>query len=191
MKCYLCDEVLRPLDSIGTNNHKEHIIPNAIGGRLKAADILCESCGSCLGGKIDINFVKIFFPITERINLAKERGDNNNSINGSMLIDGNLLQVNYKNFRVFPANPFYKVDEANKVVLIYAYNTKMGTNFCKKVKQYLKELGNDCSQYEFTIIDNLVGNVEWEFKMDNKSFDLGLNKIATEFAILNKIDKYQ
>jgi len=190
MKCYLCDDELKDINIAGTNNHKEHILPNAIGGRLKAQDILCATCGSGFGEEIDKNFVQIFFPFTERIDLAKERGDNDNSIKGSMLIDGTLKQVNFKNFKVFPTEPFYKIDETNKIVFIYAY-TKVAKSFINKAKNDMTKSGKDLSLYKFQIIDDISGDVDFEFKMDNNSFALGLNKIATEFAILNKVDRFQ
>jgi hypothetical protein len=190
MKCYLCDVELLDINLEDTNNHKEHIIPNAIGGRLKAQDLLCLTCGSSFGEVIDKNFVQIFFPFTERIDLARERGDNNNPIKGSMLINGKLKQVNFKNFKVFPAEPFHEIDEQNNTVYIYAHE-KIATNFINKAKSDLTKSGKNISNLTFKVINDISGVVDFDFKMENESFALGLNKIATEFAILHKINKHQ
>ncbi|MEH2358144.1 HNH endonuclease, partial [Nostoc sp.] len=45
--------------------HKEHIIQNALIGRLKPNNILCKVCGNKLNDTIDRNFVNIFASITE------------------------------------------------------------------------------------------------------------------------------
>jgi len=190
MRCYLCDAELLNINLEGTNNHKEHIIPNAIGGRLKAQDILCLICGSGFGEVIDKDFVQIFFPFTERIDLAKERGDNNNPIEGSMFINGEQKQVSFKDFKVFPTKPFYKIDEQNNTVYIYAYE-KIATNYINKAKSDFIKSGKNIDNISFKIINNIAGVFDYDFKMNNQSFALGLNKIATEFAILHKIDKHQ
>jgi len=191
MKCYLCEKELNDINAENTNNHKEHIIPNAIGGRLKVQDILCSTCGSNFGKDIDKNFVKIFFPFTERIHLAKERGENDNTVKGSMMLDGALRQVSFKNMKVFPGEPFSKIDEQNKIVYIYAYSEKIAKNYINKVKNDLIKDGKDTNIFEFKCVDDLSGEVDYEFKLDNQSFVLGLNKIATEFAILNNIGKHE
>lgn len=45
-----------------TITHVEHILQNAIAGKLKSAKILCEKCGSIFNDEIDSAFIKIFRP---------------------------------------------------------------------------------------------------------------------------------
>ena len=47
--------------------HEEHILHNALFGKLKSDRILCKTCGSKFGEKEDAEFVKQFAPITVRL----------------------------------------------------------------------------------------------------------------------------
>jgi len=53
----------------------EHIIPQAIGGRLKAA-LLCEHCNSTTGRQIDAVLTDQLRPIATILNVRRERGEN-------------------------------------------------------------------------------------------------------------------
>ena len=54
-KCYLCGQELN-----NKNKTIEHIIPNALGGKLKTKEILCKACNNSMGETIDNNLVKFF-----------------------------------------------------------------------------------------------------------------------------------
>lgn len=45
--------------------HCEHILHNALRGKLKSQNILCKQCGNKLNDEIDIAFVKFFSPVNE------------------------------------------------------------------------------------------------------------------------------
>ena len=47
-KCLFCPAVLEQ-----TDNPKEHIIPNTIGGRLKSRVLICSTCNSTFGQKCE------------------------------------------------------------------------------------------------------------------------------------------
>jgi transposase-like protein len=51
--CALCHVELSE-----ANYTREHIIPNAIGGRLKIADFICQSCNSTFGYLWDAELAK-------------------------------------------------------------------------------------------------------------------------------------
>jgi hypothetical protein len=69
--CYLCDVELNEL-----NKSEEHILLNAIGGKLKSRDLLCKECNSKIGNKPDaelareLNFLSSFFQVD------RDRGEN-------------------------------------------------------------------------------------------------------------------
>lgn len=52
-KCYVCGN---SYDGALTRRHDEHIIQNAIGGKLTSNRVVCESCGGKLGDSIDTPF---------------------------------------------------------------------------------------------------------------------------------------
>lgn len=66
--CYFCGQRL----TYG-NKSLEHIIPNALGGKLKSNDILCKNCNSKMGETIDSNLVKIFAPFNIGVNPIRDR----------------------------------------------------------------------------------------------------------------------
>ncbi len=67
--CYICEEVLND-----TNLSVEHIIPNAIGGRLKSKNLLCIKCNSELGEQADAELSKTFNHIMLRHEIRRARG---------------------------------------------------------------------------------------------------------------------
>lgn len=51
-KCAFCDKSLS-----GKNRTKEHVIPNALGGRKKTVEFICNTCNNKLGEKWDANWL--------------------------------------------------------------------------------------------------------------------------------------
>jgi len=68
MKCYLCSNEITE-----KNKTKEHIIPNALGGRLKSEKIICINCNSEYGTTLDKVFEEV--PLSTMLNIEKERGE--------------------------------------------------------------------------------------------------------------------
>jgi hypothetical protein len=67
--CYLCNLQL----AAGVAS-QEHIIPNAIGGRLKSRMLLCKLCNSKLGA-IDASICRLLLPLANILAVQRERGD--------------------------------------------------------------------------------------------------------------------
>lgn len=68
--CYLCDTPIT-----AENKTTEHIILNAIGGRLKAGYLLCRSCNSTAGHRADAALAKQLEVLTALLGIERERGD--------------------------------------------------------------------------------------------------------------------
>lgn len=66
--CYRCGVSLND-----ENSSQEHIIPNALGGKLKAR-ILCRQCNNRFGDSIDIDLVNELSLLTYYANPKRERG---------------------------------------------------------------------------------------------------------------------
>ena len=67
--CALCDEPIA-LD----NDSKEHIIPNAIGGRLTVQGFLCRVCNSRTGEEWDDVLAKQLNPVCNLLDIKRQRG---------------------------------------------------------------------------------------------------------------------
>lgn len=71
--CYLCNTSL-----IGQNISDEHILLNALGGRLKSKKLICRSCNSGHGNGCDAALAKQLSPLAILLDVKRDRGKNPN-----------------------------------------------------------------------------------------------------------------
>lgn len=69
MKCYVCDEEITK-----DNETEEHILLNAIGGKLKSKQLICKGCNSGFGSKIDDALARQLNPIANLLDIKRDRG---------------------------------------------------------------------------------------------------------------------
>lgn len=67
-KCLFCGRDFQELS-------KEHIIPNAICGRIKSKNLICKDCNSTLGQEIDNGLDGVYSQIINMFNIKRERGE--------------------------------------------------------------------------------------------------------------------
>ncbi|MBU3010283.1 HNH endonuclease [Polaribacter vadi] len=199
--CLICNEEMVERNFYGQNknqftekpklNHEEHIIQNAIGGRLKSSEILCEDCGNTLNKEIDISFVKLFDYFTQELKnrLPKER--NSNVIKKIIgLHSTKNLEIYKKNDKVIPKKPFYERDENKKELRIFAEENTIN-NYIKKVKKDVLNF----EEYKIFKITEFEQNDKFQYYFSknvedfNDKFVYGLIKIVTEFAYLKGIKR--
>lgn len=86
-KCYLCGAELTK-----ENKSEEHIINNALGGRLKSYDLLCRTCNNKMGDKSDDTLAEDLKFFIEMFQIQRER---NKELKGILMTDeyGHLIQV--------------------------------------------------------------------------------------------------
>lgn len=70
-KCRLCGS-----DLIAPNDSEAHVIPNALGGRLKPKGILCRACNTELDDLADNALVKAFGDWPTLLDIPRDRGQN-------------------------------------------------------------------------------------------------------------------
>ncbi len=58
------------------NNSRAHIIPSALGGRLKPWDILSRDGNGLLGDKVDLPLIRAFQALMSLLNGSRDRGEN-------------------------------------------------------------------------------------------------------------------
>jgi len=195
-ECYLCGHTLEDHIDSNSKNHQEHIIPQALGGQLKVAGILCKECGGdkYLGGRIDRPFCDTFKLITERLDIKRDRETNPVALNGKLrlLRDGKVIEVRLLNSVLSNRRPEYKIDDEQKVVRIFA-NETVAKNYKKKVESELRTKIENWPEYKIEIISDLLrsdeyfGVLELPFRVENRTFEDGFAKIAIEFALYNNI----
>lgn len=69
-KCALCSIVITD-----QNNTREHIIPNAIGGRRKIKNFICNTCNNKTGEEWDAELAKQLAQFCTMFSIKKDRGD--------------------------------------------------------------------------------------------------------------------
>ena len=69
--CALCQTLLT-----GDNNTREHVIPNALGGRKKVRNFICKRCNDKTGEKWDSEIAAQLQPLCTMLNIVRQRGDN-------------------------------------------------------------------------------------------------------------------
>lgn len=202
--CYLCGKILvdRPNDFHKSHTqytkcaikHKEHIIHNALYGRLTFENILCENCGKKLAINIDTDFCKLFQTFTEMlksVSISKEHGRNSFKQLPAYLFNekAGTISVKYSDGKILPLKPYYFQNKEDKKLFIFC-DKKTSKDYKKHVINKLElEATFNKNEYEVVLIDDLscYGNVSYPFSEGvvdfNKKLRLGLNKIATGFAI--------
>ncbi|GHN00515.1 hypothetical protein WSM22_20040 [Cytophagales bacterium WSM2-2] len=175
--------------------HKEHIIQNAIGGRLKSDQVLCEACGNLLNEQVDSFFVRILSPFTEKLKhkIARDRETKGTTKVGGYHIP-TKREILFSEGKAYPKRPAYDLIQAEKKILIYCSKGAI-IDYRKHVQSTLIKDGIDWDQYaivEITEFDNdqNIGLFFSEGVVDfNKKWKFGLIKIATEFAYLNGVER--
>jgi len=206
--CYLCGQQM--IDAAVYNadptkfiekpkiKHDEHIIQDAIYGRITDADVLCLTCGSQLSNEIDADFVKIFQTLTEQFAhmlASKAKGNNfNKSLKGHVkLHDGRQKMIFMKAGKIYPAQPFYD-DPIDGVVKVYG-EAKAAKQFVTHVKSELRGKSYNVENLTFEIIDDLQEYIELAIHFSegiddfNRKFKMGFAKIATGFASKHGVDR--
>lgn len=156
----------------------EHIIPNAIGGKLKSKHILSHAANQQLNEEIDTEFVKVFSSFTSRLSVSKDRKTKPST---SAYHTHHKVDLIFKDGKYFPSTPFY--DEKSKT--IYAYPLKNAENY----KKLLIRDGVICEGDPIILADDMDGIIEVPFGLDNQNFKRGMAKIAIGYAVFNEIDR--
>lgn len=174
--------------------HEEHIIQNALYGRLKSDSILCKKCGNILGDDIDSQFVALFAPFIGQLKkklITKDHGEKNAvTLKGHLYKDEkfeNKIDVQIREGKVSPVEPFHKIDKAEKIVKICA-NEKRAKQYEPIVRKKMKEEGLNPSSFDFETITDIhnEGILAYLFTEGvvnfNDKFKKGFVKIAVDFA---------
>lgn len=117
MECYYCNDPLTI-----ENESIEHIIPNAIGGRLKSKELLCKKCNSSLGEKYDSELCNSLSTISGFLDIRREKGENPTikNVKSESGEKYNLIKGRHPEM----ASPVVELDKDNNTIHIGARNEK-------------------------------------------------------------------
>ncbi|MFB4472749.1 HNH endonuclease [Virgibacillus sp. SK37] len=102
MNCYVCNSELTK-----ENETEEHIILNAIGGKLKSRSLICKDCNSKFGSRVDNKLAEQLNPICNLLDVKRDRGKPQN------------VKATYKNKEIL-------IEPGGKMKLARAYTHEDG-----------------------------------------------------------------
>ena len=123
MICYYCGVTLNK-----KNKSVEHVIPNAIGGKKKAYNLLCQSCNMGFGQTIDYVLAKQLGRFGYLLNIALDRGEHKKF----PTTDHTTFP-----FEMIPCGIDYYRAIA-KIALTYYLSRGHQRQYCNKVKAFVK-----------------------------------------------------
>lgn len=141
----------------------EHIIQNAIGGKLESEKICCDRCNFHIEQLIDKKFCDIFSPIISDIKNFKKTNNCNNS-------------SKYEGYAM--------LTKGDKNIIIRGdviKNSKV--KYSRQLIEIEKEAGTEDLNNRLKNSINKARVLFADFKLDNTAFKQGLSKIAYNYAI--------
>ena len=107
---FVCALCAQPLTD--SNATKEHIIPNAIGGRKTVSNFICRKCNSRTGHTWDNELFNQLKPLCTMLNINRDRGDNQPITVET--VSGRKLNLNPDGSRTITKPEFSKQDLGDK-----------------------------------------------------------------------------
>ena len=174
-------------------NHNEHIIQNALFGRLKPNNILCKQCGTDASTDIDKDFVTLFHFITETIKhilIKKDHGKGSLNTMKGVQYDGDFVRkrdIMIRDNVVAPKEPFYEYDSFKSKLTIYATKAR-AQQYKNVVRKELSDQGVDYDQQKVEFVEDIshLGEIGIFFTEGIENFHQkltnGFRKIAAGYA---------
>ncbi len=182
MNCYCCNQQLT-----AETESVEHIIPNAIGGRLKSKELLCKGCNSMFGDTIDAELCKQLIVIAGALNIKRESGKNP-IIKNVKSESGEMYHLqNGRN--PIPVAPEININEKENTIHIGANDEKQLKSIIAGLKRKYptiddKGLESKMKARKYYLDEALKMNIE----LGGTKFMKAIIKIAINFYIAKNCD---
>ncbi len=149
--CQLCPD--EPVELTESNNSREHIIPNAIGGRKKIGGFVCQECNKQTGDTWDAELSKQLNFLCLFLGIERDRG-----VTPSMIVDTSVgpLKLHHDGTQSL-ARPIYEVQQFDKSgkLKIQASTLKEAKNLIKRAKSEFPQLDVDAALDSLKIQDTI------------------------------------
>lgn len=184
--CYLCDTLLdrREVRSM------EHIILNAIGGKLKSLDLLCKNCNSKIGDSADKELAEQLSLLSHVLQVKRDSG-NIPPVKGFTDEEGNNYNLvdGYK--PVLKEKPSFTLSEHDEAYMKFTIEASNRKEFNQAVKGFERRLGQSLNVTEETILKTKVAPplLHIRFSIGEKSAHQSITKSAINFYIYKTQDK--
>lgn len=189
MKCYLCGKELTD-----ENSSSEHIIPNALGGKL-TAKILCKECNSDLGSSFDSGLTKSLEWFSCKVNHSRSRGNVQPvkvNIDGMDVFalpggdyDGTKVEkIQNNNYRIHALGKNAEAQAKSKAREIILKSAKKYNWTEEKIREQLEKansnIENNIKQIEHPLVN-------FSIQFGGKEVLLSVLKTAINFAIMKDV----
>lgn len=176
--CALCDVLITEI-----NDSKEHIIPNALGGRRTVSGFICEDCNSKSGKEWDADLARQLSFFSLYLNIRRARGEVPSQVLAT--IGGDRFEV-FPDGHLSPATPEYKetVIEGGTSVQIKARSVKEAEKMLAGVKRKFPQVDVDQvlqrARHDSVYISDMLGV---NFKVGGHKAGRSLVKSALALAV--------
>lgn len=184
-KCVYCGNEI-------TEESKEHIIQNALGGLYESTDICCKECNNNACSKIDEKFTSIFNAIISKIPNMKKTNNKNSSpkCTGKALCEGKVYDVIIKNGKVVACPTLSKIEKCDiskKEFTIISYDFPIdNTNF----KNGLGKIALNFALANGVDFEDICSGIEVKKDKNNHVEDIKFKFKVFPFVPLNHVDLY-
>jgi hypothetical protein len=183
MECYYCDDTLT-----NENESIEHIIPNAIGGRLKSKKLLCKKCNSLLGEKYDSELCHSLSTVAGFLDIEREKGENPTikNVRSKSGEKYNLIKGRHPEM----ASPVVNLDKDNNTVHISARNEKELKTIIKGLKKKYPNLDDADLEKKFIRQKYYMDEaLTMTMQVGSREFLKAVIKIAVNYYLHKTSDK--
>lgn len=183
MTCYYCNDTLT-----SDNESIEHIIPNAIGGRLKSKELLCKKCNSLLGKKYDAELCNSLSTISGFLDIKRQKGENPTIKNVSSESGKkyNLIKGRHPEM----SSPIIDLDKDSNTVHISARNEKELKDIIKGLKKKYPNLDDTDLEKKFIRQKHYMDEaLTMTMQVGSKNFLKAIIKIAINYFLLKTGDR--
>ena len=183
-RCYVCDAALT-----GGRSSVEHIVPSAVGGRLKSRRVWCsQCCESGLPRDLDAHLAEGLFPLATLLDLRRDRGRKLRTIR-ARLPNGDLINIR-PDGRFERARPIIEdteVDAARgaRLLRVHAATPDEARRHVEAIKQKrYPDLDVDSFLATGMPTTELFDKLRWEFPTwDLCKIGRALTKVALHFHV--------
>lgn len=178
-QCYYCEELLEE-----SNSSTEHIIPNALGGKLKSKKLLCKKCNSKLGELLDAEITKALRPVMSLLYIPREKGVTSNLTN-LQTSSGEKYHLE-KGITPVPIAPKINIDEKNNHIRIRARDEKEMEHIITQLQKKYPHLDKNSVKDNLTrTAEFLEEPLEMQLSIGSPGFMKAILKMAINFYLLN------
>lgn len=184
--CYVCGEEITK-----DNRTKEHILLNAIGGRLKSRSLICITCNSTFGHDIDDALATQLNFLANQLNISRDDGNPPQPIS-AVSESGMKISVNPGGKPVV-TKPEWNVKKIGEQfhVNVKARTMKDARNALKAIKKELPQIDIDetLKQYVKNTSDYMDEKAIFEIQFGGEAAFRSVCKMATNFYMYKGGDR--